>query len=901
MAGLAAGLVAAVVAGMTGVTWYWSEAQRRQEAELRGNLARQAVNLLARVPETDFDTRIDPIKTELLENVLGYFQQATDRADRDPVVRLEDGRTYQQMGDILRTLGRLADSERAYRRSAELLQPQAAVAGDMDRERKRALARTHTLLADLLVRHGTDPDQTGALYRQAVEAQQALVNEPASGVEDRLELGHTLRSEADLLRLQGQFAPARPICDQAIAVLELARGTDAKHAAIRNELALALDTRGWIHREIGAVDQAERDTRHALGLLEALIADFPTVPRHRETLIRICERLGLLEQETGRLADAEAHYRQELPQVERLAQDFPERFEYLRELARTLFNLGVVLVSQHRIQDAEPILLRAVTVHVTVAARSQGDVQIKFNLGARKLGRTPVAKGRSSSGPRVNPPGALDQRGARPGNPRPTPPRQSPGDRPHHLGPGTDRAGPAGLGTHVPRRRRDLRQAGHGLPRESRLSHRTGDVPSRPGRRPGRIAATAGRGDLPASPGEARHPGFPRQGAGVPASEGRDPHQSGEPPGATAEEALVQAIDISKSLISKRSSDHKDRFNMAIAQNNLADLFMKIGRLPDAGTRLAESVANFEKLVAEAPQSVDIQYVLGLALALQGKWFDQVGKLVDARTALTSAVEHQRRAVELSKNAPMCRERLGEHLAELAGIHMKLGNYDDAGRLALERSKTVPNSTRAQACLDAARILARLLARVGDDARLAQGDRGRLTRTYFGHTVGLLHEAIVRDPALLDRVVTDPVFEKLRRHPRSKRSLRVDDRAHQPVVSWFKNHSITTKNPTAATLCCRESVRTSRLEPNEAAMIVLRLVFVGLMIFTILAVGFAVARRDEPPGERKRIDKQYLAGNYKDAYEGYRRLALDPKAEPDRVGSDLTGGGPVPRETRPDR
>ena len=63
--------VAAVVVGITGIAWYWGEAQRRQEAELRGNLARQAVNLLARVPETDFDARIDPLKTELLENVLG--------------------------------------------------------------------------------------------------------------------------------------------------------------------------------------------------------------------------------------------------------------------------------------------------------------------------------------------------------------------------------------------------------------------------------------------------------------------------------------------------------------------------------------------------------------------------------------------------------------------------------------------------------------------------------------------------------------------------------------------------------------------------------------------------------------------------------------------------------------
>ncbi len=39
---------------------------------------------------------------------------------------------------------------------------------------------------------------------------------------------------------------------------------------------------------------------------------------------------------------------------------------------------------------------------------------------------------------------------------------------------------------------------------------------------------------------------------------------------------------------------------MAIAQLNLAELLMKARRWPDAGGQLAESVANLEKLAAEA-------------------------------------------------------------------------------------------------------------------------------------------------------------------------------------------------------------------------------------------------------------------------------------------------------------
>ncbi len=186
-------------------------------------------------------------------------------------------------------LGRPVDSEAAYRRSAELLQPLAAGTDGMGRDGKRTLARTRTLLADLQIRRGTGQDQSATLYSQAIEIQQALANEPASTVEDRLDLGHTLRGQADLLRLQGQFSQARPFYDRAVAVLNLARSTDPRHAGIRNEMALAFDARAWIHREMGDLKQAEEDSRHALELLEALITDFPTVPRHRQTLARICE------------------------------------------------------------------------------------------------------------------------------------------------------------------------------------------------------------------------------------------------------------------------------------------------------------------------------------------------------------------------------------------------------------------------------------------------------------------------------------------------------------------------------------------------------------------------------------------------------------------------------------
>src|SRR5512147_1529592 len=42
-----------------------------------------------------------------------------------------------------------------------------------------------------------------------------------------------------------------------------------------------------------------------------------------------------------------------------------------------------------------------------------------------------------------------------------------------------------------------------------------------------------------------------------------------------------------------------------------------------------------------------------------------------------------------------------------------------------------------------------------------------------------------------------------------------------------------------------------------------------------------------PPQSREKLEELVRQGNYKDAYDGYRALALDPKDDPRLVGGDL--------------
>src|SRR5262249_14642579 len=63
------------------------------------------------------------------------------------------------------------------------------------------------------------------------------------------------------------------------------------------------------------------------------------------------------------------------------------------------------------------------------------------------------------------------------------------------------------------------------------------------------------------------------------------------------------------------------------------------------------------------------------------------------------------------------------------------------------------------------------------------------------------------------------------------------------------------------------------------------------MLGAILAIGGAVwlCAADTPPEQQRRdsLMKAYRAGNYKDAYEGLRTLALDPRVDRQQVLNDL--------------
>jgi hypothetical protein len=232
-----------------------------------------------------------------------------------------------------------------------------------------------------------------------------------------------------------------------------------------------------------------------------------------------------------------------------------------------------------------------------------------------------------------------------------------------------------------------------------------------------------------------------------------------------AENTLREAIGACEKLSVRASQSRFDRRILASIQANLGELMIQLARFDESGPYIASSKAGFESLVAEQPASIVSQSCLGVVMEMEARLLRQKGKPEQAKIALDGAITHQRLAVELSHKAPSYREQLGSHLLELARVDLELGLYDEAGTIAVELPTVVPTSERPQFCVAAARILARVIDKIGGDAKRHQSVRDRVTRNYCGRLALFLREAIDSDPKLVEPIKTDADINQIASHP----------------------------------------------------------------------------------------------------------------------------------------
>lgn len=180
-----------------------------------------------------------------------------------------------------------------------------------------------------------------------------------------------------------EFDLARRQFDRALALADRLAADFPTVPKYRESAANAHFHIALVLRATGRDREAVAEHRKAIASREAVAAEFPDQPRPREQLALAYSNLGVLLQKTGDDREVEACYRRALALFERLAADFPNTPDhpvYRTHLAAARQNLGMVLARTGRPAGAEPELRAALDLREKLVADQPGSADSHHGL-----------------------------------------------------------------------------------------------------------------------------------------------------------------------------------------------------------------------------------------------------------------------------------------------------------------------------------------------------------------------------------------------------------------------------------------------------------------------------------------------------------------------------------------
>jgi tetratricopeptide (TPR) repeat protein/tRNA A-37 threonylcarbamoyl transferase component Bud32 len=323
--------------------------------------------------------RMEPVRRQVLEDALGFYQQFLQDQDPAPGVRREVGRAHWRVGRIYFMLRRPAEASAAYRRGAALLEELAADFPAAP-EYRADLAHILTDLGTVLKEAGQLPEAE-EVYERAIALQTKLVEDATGTAEYRSTQALILRDLGVLRRESGRFPKADQTYRQALAVFEeLVRDfpTEPKY---RGYLASTRNNRANLLHTLGQADRAEQEYQSAVKIQEELVREFDAVPEYRQGLARSYNNLGTLWCKSNP-EQAEQAYQQAVTIQRRLAADFPSVPEYESDLARTLDNQANLLKNTNQPDQAKAAYAEALAIYQKQAAEFPTLPECQSGLGA---------------------------------------------------------------------------------------------------------------------------------------------------------------------------------------------------------------------------------------------------------------------------------------------------------------------------------------------------------------------------------------------------------------------------------------------------------------------------------------------------------------------------------------
>jgi serine/threonine-protein kinase len=321
-------------------------AQARQAVEDYFNTVSESKLLHSPLPG------LQPLRRDLLESALRYYQKFVEEHRDDPALRAELARAYYRVGRITADIGTQKDAQQAYRSGLDLYRELSDTRPD-DPEVARGRADCAAKLGYLLVTVGAaHKDESLALLTEAREIYERLAAEPAAPVGVKSGLAGCYTALSLWANRHSRPADEAVYLARAMAIYHDLAGADPR---FRLSLATATINLGYYHTRYQGADKALAHFNLARQVLEKLIAEQPNDNdlEARSELRRAHTNIGYVHQlHTRKLDLAVTHFAEAKRIAEQLARENPAVAKYYGEWSGMCDHLAEVHLEANRVEQA---------------------------------------------------------------------------------------------------------------------------------------------------------------------------------------------------------------------------------------------------------------------------------------------------------------------------------------------------------------------------------------------------------------------------------------------------------------------------------------------------------------------------------------------------------------------
>jgi serine/threonine-protein kinase len=333
----------------------FAEAQRQRDlARTNFQVARRAVdenfvqvseNTLLKSPLPG----LQPLRKQLLESALKYYQQFLRLGGDDPAVRAELAQAYSRVGSITAEIGTPTEALASFEQARDLYQA-LAQADRQDASFRGDLARIHRGIGRMMAATGR-PTEAVDSFRRAIALGEELVEGHPEVPESQHDLAWAYNNLGSMLHRGGQPAAGRRAYQQAISTWERLIGRHPR-TEFRIGLGQAYSNLGWHLSLAGRLEEALEANRKAVVLSEEVVQQDGADPSYQSRLCQALDNLGTVCYFAGQLKRGRETFEKALAVAEPLTRANPAVVGYQQQVIVIHNDLGHLLLRAGRYAEA---------------------------------------------------------------------------------------------------------------------------------------------------------------------------------------------------------------------------------------------------------------------------------------------------------------------------------------------------------------------------------------------------------------------------------------------------------------------------------------------------------------------------------------------------------------------